>query len=561
MKKILNLMIAFCCVLTCAFIFGGCNALHDKHTITNTEWIMNSTHHWHECDGCSERVDNAEHDWDRVVLAEETPTQSDIAYFVCKDCGMQIIDIFTVNEAEWNTALNLTTVDQFKEIAYVYTEGQTNVVTRDGDILSVGPLGKNADYWTKEENKYYSYIVVEEIWTKTEIEKAEYDEIVNSFNYSVVLAGAGVDYSTASYNKNTKAYECQTETYGKMELFFESGKLIKLTMANPQSAIELEYGDIQLELPNTTLVNEKVWNTALNLSTVDNLKITEKHQTGNKETIMYKDRNTVCYNSDPVEEVDGYYSKEDGKCYYYKEGNGFWAKTEIDKETYNSKTSFDLRTYNYYNFVYNEELQAYQYETLALYFESGKLVKIMSGEEIVCTIEYGDVNLELPNIHLVSETAFNTALNLSLLDNVRYTAQFEDETDGVHKTQTGAKNGNILHFALEEGGILKQETYYTIESGKYYLYSRVNSTTWTKVETEKSVYDDALKNLNLASNELNFAYNEESKAYEGVNDGDLHQIYFENGIFVNYLFTKSDGAIGSMIIEYDNINLELPTIS
>lgn len=65
MKKFLSTLTAAVCVMACAFSFAACGGDTPKHTHDyGTQWVTNSTHHWHECnnDGCDQKEkDKAAH--------------------------------------------------------------------------------------------------------------------------------------------------------------------------------------------------------------------------------------------------------------------------------------------------------------------------------------------------------------------------------------------------------------------------------------------------------------------------------------------------------------------
>jgi uncharacterized protein YjdB len=65
MKKLLSALTAAVCVMACAFSFTACGDYTPKHTHNyGTQWVTNSTHHWHECDndGCDQKEkDKAAH--------------------------------------------------------------------------------------------------------------------------------------------------------------------------------------------------------------------------------------------------------------------------------------------------------------------------------------------------------------------------------------------------------------------------------------------------------------------------------------------------------------------
>ncbi len=253
MKKIFNLMIAFICVL-CTTMFVGCDNAKCEHTASE-DWVMNNTHHWHECIECNEKMDMAKHDWEEIVI-ENISSQKDLVLYVCKGCGMKEFDIFTVTEQEWNFALNLSSFDKVQVNAQGKDESGNVVeatITRikDGDILLetiIEDSVETNEYFSKESDKYYSYTKSGNDWIKTEIEQVDYEEKLNLLNVTW-------RYSDFSYNKYTKAYEYNYEvnnTSALLQIYFKNGRFtqFKVTLSDGSSEIyTIEYDNVELELP------------------------------------------------------------------------------------------------------------------------------------------------------------------------------------------------------------------------------------------------------------------------------------------------------------------------
>ncbi|MBQ7798245.1 MAG: hypothetical protein IJ371_03895 [Clostridia bacterium] len=250
MKKILNLMIAFVCVLSCAFVFSGCDMFHKDHKASE-EWIMNSSHHWHECSECGEKVDKAEHDWKETILIEATQTEDGIKHYECKDCGMDKVkeySITTVTEEIWNTALNLAAVDKYK----AYAKGELADGTPAGDMTLTKDMNillyesiSSIEYYSKEGDKYYNYKQVSGEWTKTEITQENYEDKCGKSLAKDLI------FSNFTYNEELKAYEGNIE--GKVyKVYFESGKLVKFVEIEEGVRVQtltIQYIDTELQLP------------------------------------------------------------------------------------------------------------------------------------------------------------------------------------------------------------------------------------------------------------------------------------------------------------------------
>ena len=246
MKKILNLMIAVCCVISGSFIFSGCGATKCNHT-SSKEWFMNSTHHWHECTDCGEKLDKEEHDWEEIII-ETIPTENDVALYVCKGCGMGRFAVCTVSEQEWNNALDLSCVNNYK--AYVKTELLDGTIVVDGSIVKSGdvvcqeslPDGANG-YYSKEGDKYYYYQKASGSWNKTEITQYEYEGRAGK-NFS------SFDYSAFAYNDESKAYEANLSGL-LYQIYFENGRLVKIVHIDGEAVqtLTIKYVETELVLP------------------------------------------------------------------------------------------------------------------------------------------------------------------------------------------------------------------------------------------------------------------------------------------------------------------------
>ena len=582
MKKILNLMAAVCCVLSCAFIIAGCDIVHKEHQ-TSDEWIMNNSHHWHECDGCNEKVDLGEHDWEETVLIEATPTEDGVMHYECKGCGMDRVEeysITTVTEEVWNTALNLNSFDNIKLIAQ--TEDQTLVFIKDEDVLcfNSNPVRETDGYYSIESGKYYHYKQNSGFWAKTEINQDTYNEIMDGSNIGKYLSEISEGYSDFVYNKELHAYEYEDEreweegkTYTKtFTLYFESGKLVKMVFENNNgqgetSTCTLEYNNNQLELPNTTLVTEEVWNTALNLVAINNYNVHAISEMPDGtivvDGIVTKDGDIVRHKS--MSDNNGYYSKEGAKYYYYKEVSDTWTKTEITQEEYEGAAGKSFSSYNYSAFTYNEELKAYEATVeevfVQVYFENGRLVKLVGthkSEDVQTVIvEYVEVELELPNAVLVTvtEAEWNTALDLLNVNDYKMYAKSELPDGTIVVDGTITKDGDIVcHKSIPDNN-----GYYSKEGAKYYYYKEVSGT-WTKTEITQERYESAAGKSFSSYNYSAFTYNEESQAYEASVEEVFVQVYFENGRLVKLVGTHKSEDVQTIMVEYIETELVLPTV-
>lgn len=63
-----------------------------KHEAVNDEWLSNDSTHWHECT-CGDKVDEAEHDFEWVVVKTPTATEKGSKQQQCKVCGHKLAEV------------------------------------------------------------------------------------------------------------------------------------------------------------------------------------------------------------------------------------------------------------------------------------------------------------------------------------------------------------------------------------------------------------------------------------------------------------------------------------
>ena len=80
------------------FESGNANG-HDP----KTEWNKDATHHWHDCNGCDEKFDKAEHNYDQEVakdayLAEGATSAAAAKYYKTCECGAKGTETFSYGD-------------------------------------------------------------------------------------------------------------------------------------------------------------------------------------------------------------------------------------------------------------------------------------------------------------------------------------------------------------------------------------------------------------------------------------------------------------------------------
>lgn len=63
-----------------------------KHEAVNDEWLSDDSTHWHEC-ACGDKIDEAEHDFEWVVVKAPTATEKGSKQQKCKVCGHKLAEV------------------------------------------------------------------------------------------------------------------------------------------------------------------------------------------------------------------------------------------------------------------------------------------------------------------------------------------------------------------------------------------------------------------------------------------------------------------------------------
>lgn len=63
-----------------------------RHEAVNDEWLSNDSTHWHEC-ACGDKIDEAEHDFEWVVVKAPTATEKGSKQQKCKVCGHKLAEV------------------------------------------------------------------------------------------------------------------------------------------------------------------------------------------------------------------------------------------------------------------------------------------------------------------------------------------------------------------------------------------------------------------------------------------------------------------------------------
>ena len=95
MKKKVSIILLSAIFVLSAILFCACDNTANKtpaHTHEySTEWSSDDTYHWHNCLGCTEVSDKAEHDYDDGVVADGVKT------YTCETCGHTWTEIVGFN--------------------------------------------------------------------------------------------------------------------------------------------------------------------------------------------------------------------------------------------------------------------------------------------------------------------------------------------------------------------------------------------------------------------------------------------------------------------------------
>lgn len=63
-----------------------------KHEAVNDEWLSNDSTHWHKC-ACGDKIDEAKHDFEWVVVKAPTATEKGSKQQKCKVCGYKLAEV------------------------------------------------------------------------------------------------------------------------------------------------------------------------------------------------------------------------------------------------------------------------------------------------------------------------------------------------------------------------------------------------------------------------------------------------------------------------------------
>lgn len=238
-------MILLCLIFPCLFVLTACN---DDHVCSwKTEWLKDSTHHWHACSdsNCLKTSNKIEHVWDAgEIVVPATNVSDGVKTFCCIDCGQLKNENIsyeprnTVSLAEWNFALNLRNFQRVRyDVFNVNVDGSKDLNTffkKDGGNIyscEFAPVGNDYDsgktifafihkVYSNENNQYNYYKRYnDEIWKKKTINSDEY------LNAYFNIPSLTFNYTESTYNPNTKMYEVFDDGFDYV-LKFEDGILV-----------------------------------------------------------------------------------------------------------------------------------------------------------------------------------------------------------------------------------------------------------------------------------------------------------------------------------------------
>lgn len=306
MKRLISILLAILSCLSLLAMLASCAHEHEASSAMEYD----ETHHWTVCaaSGCGEEMERAEHvftfekgDNERhkkvcecgkeiwlkhnfdegVVQKEPSKAEAGETVYTCADCGfvktsyVQYKPETTINAGDFNNLINLVGVTNY-------------TLTIDGDYelahdiegvyqYKDGAIKEDSWYWSLENGtKYQYYKKNNAYYVKVSDADTENDPMQNvrtstRYDWRANLVKNLVYYfsvTSFNYNEETKYYEtvnekailfCDiagdegtyVETYDKIKLYFEDGKLSKIYFERGDYSMyaSITYGTADFTLP------------------------------------------------------------------------------------------------------------------------------------------------------------------------------------------------------------------------------------------------------------------------------------------------------------------------
>ncbi len=254
-KKLLSIVVSICFILPCAIMLAACGANpNNPHThVYDEAWTKNETHHWHKCKGCDEIKEKAEHNWDDgEITTPASPTTDGVKTYTCEDCEatktepVEYVPRATVTDDEWTDALAFHLIANYQMEALMGDSEM--VVVKNGDKIKVYVPGQEdfAEYYVKDNDKYYKYYIDSEEYKVEETTKESFDAYANIFT------GVDINFADFEYQADEKLYFIeQLGGMTNVNFYFEDGVLVKGTgeMSGTNVVYTFEYENIEVNLP------------------------------------------------------------------------------------------------------------------------------------------------------------------------------------------------------------------------------------------------------------------------------------------------------------------------
>lgn len=185
-----------------------------KHEAVNDEWLSDDSTHWHKC-ACGDKIDEAKHDFEWVVVKAPTATEKGSKQQQCKVCGHKLAEV------------------EIPAAAIVGYSGEYNGAYHTVDATSL-PKGATAKYSTDGKNWSPEAPKIKDVGTLT-------------VSYEVTIDGVKAEGKVALEVKPraiTVAADAFSKTYGEADPVFTwaitSGELVE---GESLQGIEIERED------------------------------------------------------------------------------------------------------------------------------------------------------------------------------------------------------------------------------------------------------------------------------------------------------------------------------
>lgn len=533
MKKIATVLLSTCMLFAGGATLAGCGG--HEHNF-KTEWSTNISNHWHECEICGEKKDNAEHNWTLFESLNNTTHQKSC------DCGARVTE-----EHNWNggeiTKFPTATLNGERTYTCVSCEQ-----TKTEQILATTDL-----VLTKSDLHMFFKLVAKNLWhtldagnpaagtTPLSINlQTEFVEITDPAELKVLKADAAT--FTALVN--------MIGDYYANENFIVSDKALTFMI---DAANLSSQGSMNIELTMLPVVD------------IQNNKITLEM------LMVMPDLSTMYYNFDIGYDFAGTNNVTD-----------FNMLVIQNKSSYTQQKMENQKFYAVKTFTTEQKTAANQMQT-------NFLTKKTQGPTL-----QGNFSDEFNNYCIVANNAFESVMggttpgtpsgpSVPELTTAEWNAAMLISNNNCSVVESVVYNNQTEQYLYKYDGskIYYQANshqdgygiYLTNENGSYFHYYYLTAdSTWKKLNAEKQEYDSYLGKMDFSSifAKENFKLNTKNGSYNSIADFTIGSttykdvsIVFENKKISTISMTQTRGTASADLtisVTYDKTAINIPQI-